>query len=117
MRDFRIIVPEDRTKAEWTMDIDIIDGYPVLLPYERNTQDQRAALATYYVKGTVPGMPDEGIQWSQMYTQGSTIISLDNAIKQNIQSKAGVPGTATQTYLPIYTKDDEGIHACIYQSS
>lgn len=117
MRDLKIIVPEDRDTQGWCMDIDIIDGFPVLLAEERNTQDQRAAIATYMVMGTVPGMPNAGIDWSLLYNQGATITNVDNAIKQNIQDKAAIPGMATQTYIPIYTKDEAGIHVAIYQAS
>lgn len=117
MRDLKIIVPEDRDAAGWSMDIDIIDGYPTLLEYERQTQDQRAALATYTVKGTIPGKPDVGVDWSLLYNQGATVIDIDNEIKQNIQTKAAVVGTATQSYIPIYTKDDSGVHVAIYQAS
>lgn len=117
MRDLKLIVPPDPDNSGWNLDIDIIDGFPTLLEYERNTQDQRAALAAYTVKGTIPGMPDVGVDWSLLYNQGATVIDIDNEIKQNIQSKAAVAGTATQTYLPIYTKDDNGIHVAIYQAS
>lgn len=117
MRDIKIIVPEDRTKAGWNMDIDVINGYPVFLDYERNTQDQRAALAAYTVKGSIPGKPNVGVDWSLLYNQGATIVDIDNEIKRNIQEKASVVGTATQAYIPIYTKDDDGIHVAVYQSS
>lgn len=116
MRDFKIIVPRDRTKENWNMDIDIIDGYPVFVQTPRNTQDQRAALAAYAVKGTIPGKADAGIDWSLLYNQNATVLDIDNAIKQNIQKDAGVPSTASQSYLPIYTKDESGIHVVIYQS-
>lgn len=117
MRDLKIIVPEDRTKVDWNMDIDIIDGFPSFVSYERNTQDQRAALAVYTVKGTIPGMPDVGVDWSLLYNQGATVIDIDNEVKQNIQNKAAVVGTATQTYIPIYTSDETGIHVAVYQAS
>lgn len=116
MRDLKIIVPNDRQNSGWNMDIDVVNGYPVFVPYERNTQDQRAALSAYTVKGTIPGRPDSGVDWTQLYAQNATVLDIDNAIKQNIQSNAGVPGTATQAYLPVYTKDDSGIHVVIYQS-
>ena len=117
MRDFKIIVPNDRKEANWNMDIDIIHGFPVYVPYERNTQDQRATLAAYTVKGTIPGMPNAGIDWSSLYNQGATVTDLDNAIKQNIQEKAGIPGSATQSYIPLYVKDEDGIHVAIFQAS
>ena len=117
MRDFKLIVPEDPTKVSWNLDIDIIQGQPALLPYARNNQDQRASLSAYMVKGSIPGMPDTGVEWAQLYNQNATILNIDNSIKQNIQQYAGTPGTATQNYVPIYTKDDDGIHVVVYQSS
>lgn len=117
MRDFKLIVPAEPDKADWNLDIDIIAGAPVLLPYPRNNQDQRAAVAAYMVRGTIPGQPDTGIEWTELYEQNTTILNIDNSIKQNIQKYAGMPGTAVQNYTPVYTKDDSGIHAIIYQSS
>lgn len=117
MRDLYLHVPGNPEETSWNMDIDVIDGFPRLVPAERNTQDQRAALATYTVKGTIPGKADEGIDWGLLYNQGATILDIDNSIKQNIQQKAAIPGTATQTYIPIYTKDESGMHAVIYQAS
>ena len=116
MRDFRLIMSTEE-EPTWNLDIDIINGNPVYLPYSRNNQDQRAAIAMYMSKGTIPGMPDMGIDWAQLYQQDTTILNIDNEIKQNIQNLAGTPGTATQTYTPVYTKDDKGIHAIVYQAS
>lgn len=117
MRDLKIIVPDDRDTASWNMDIDVVDGFPSFVDMERNTQDQRAALAAYTVKGTIPGMKDIGVDWTLLYNQGATIIDVDNEIKRSIQEHAAIPGTATQTYIPIYTKDESGVHVAIYQSS
>lgn len=117
MRDFKLIVPEDPSKVNWNLDIDIIEGQPSLLPYARNNQDQRASLAAYMVKGTIPGMPDTGVEWDQLYNQNASILNIDNSIKQNIQQFAGTPGAATQNYIPVYTKDDKGIHVIVYQSA
>lgn len=117
MRDLKLIVPIDRSKDAWNLDIDIINGVPVFVDYIRNTQDQRAAIATYMVKGSVPGKPEAGIDWGRLYTQDATILDIDNEIKRNIQDKAAIPGSPVQNYMPIYTKDDTGIHAAIYQTA
>lgn len=117
MRDLKIIVPTDPAKETWNMDIDVVNGVPSLMDYPRNTQDQRAAISAYMVKGTIPGKPNTGIDWSLLYMQNATILDVDNAIKRNIQNNAGTPGTATQVYMPVYTKDEKGIHVAVYQSS
>lgn len=116
MRDVRIITPIDRTKAKWVMDIDIVNGFPVYVPDERNTQDQRAALATYMTKGTIPGMPDIGVDWSALYQQNSTILNIDNEIRQNIQRFATTINPSSQSYMPVYTSDKNGIQVGIYQA-
>lgn len=116
MRDFRLVVPADPDTASWNLDIDVIAGQAALLPYARNNQDQRASVATYMVRGTIPGKPDTGVNWTDLYNQNASILNIDNEIKQNIQQYAGVPGTAIQNYVPVYIKDDKGIHAIVYQS-
>lgn len=117
MRDFKLIVPADPDTVSWNLDIDIVSGVPSLLEYARNNQDQRAAVGAYTVKGTIPGKPDSGVEWSQLYQQNATILNVDNSIKQNMKALAGVPGTATQDYVPVYLKEDDGIHVVIYQST
>lgn len=117
MRDIKLIVPSDLTNSSWNLDIDIVHGYPVFVDFERNTQDQRAAVAMYTVKGTIPGKPDSGVDWSRLYNQDASILDIDNEIKQNIQDKAAITGTATQAYLPLYSKEEGKIHAVIYQAS
>ena len=57
MRDLALITPTEKTN--WCLDFDIIDGYPRYVPTERNTQDQRAAVAAYMIRGTIPG------KWSE----------------------------------------------------
>lgn len=115
MRDIRIITPIDREEQKWSMDIDIINGYPVYVPEERNTQDQRAAVSAYMVKGAVPGMPEIGIDWSALYEQNATILNIDNSIRQNIQKNATTLNTGSQSYIPVYTQDTEGVHVGICQ--
>lgn len=116
MRDIRIITPVDREKESWVMDIDIVNGFPVYVQEERNTQDQRAALATYMTKGTIPGMPDVGVDWSALYQQNATILNIDNEIRQNIQRFATPVNPSSQTYMPVYTATKDGIQVGIYQS-
>lgn len=115
MRDLLVIIPTD-PEATWTLDFDFIDGVPRLVPAERNTQDQRAAISAYMIKGTVPGMTKLGIDWSQLYTQQSTLLNIDNSVKQNIQQYAGIPGSATQGYIPVYDSKDGKINMYIIQT-
>ena len=111
-----LIQPQDPQNEAWCLDFDIIDGYPRLLPYERNTQDQRAAVAAYMYRGTIPGKPDLGINWTGLYEdKEETLIALDNEVKQAIQSYAAIPNGPNSVYVPIYQRDEEGIKLSIYQ--
>lgn len=105
MRDILVVTPSEEADVDWNLDIDIIEGRPVLLPEESNTSDQRAALAAYQAEGTIPGMPDIGIAWGQLYTHDRTLVNINDQIQKNIQDKAA-SDTLTNMYLPIF-KDAE----------
>lgn len=116
MRDILIVTPSEEAHADWNLDIDIVDGQPVLLPEEANTQDQRAALAAYQATGTIPGMPDVGIDWGQLYTKDKTLININDQIQRNIQDKA-LSETPTDMYLPIFQGEDtEGIQISLVKA-
>ena len=115
MRDCKIIVPTSPSE-EWTFDLDIINGCPAYVASDRNTQDQRAAISAYTVKGTIPGKPDIGIDWSKLLEQGATVLDIDNQIKQDISENAAIPSIATNSYVPIYRTDKNGIHVGIIQT-
>lgn len=112
-----LIMPQDPTQLSWRLDIDIIAGFPRLVPFERNTQDQRAAVSAYTFRGTIPGKPDVGIDWSGLYEDNDeTLVNIDNEIKQAIQQNAAIPEGPNSTYVPIYGTDGEGhINLSIYQ--
>ena len=117
MRDLMLIMPADPHDKSWCLDIDIVDGFPRLVPYERNTQDQRAALSAYTFRGTIPGKPDVGIDWDSLYEDNkTTLVTVDNEIKQAIQQNAAIPEGPNSTYVPTYsTEKDGGISIAIYQ--
>ena len=84
MRDVLIITPTDQSTASWNLDIDIIDGVPDYVQEEGNTADQRAALASVMMIGTIPGLPDVGVAWSDMYNSAANdtdIVTIDNQVK------------------------------------
>lgn len=117
MRDLMVITPEPGTQADWNLDFDIIDGYPKLVPFERNTQDQRAALSAYTFRGTIPGKPEIGINWGGLYDdKEETLVGIDNEIKQAIQANAAIPEGPNGTYVPVYKTEEDGtIGIAIYQ--
>ena len=73
MRDLMLIMPT--SPADWNLDFDFINGVPRMVPDLQNTQDQRAAISAYTLKGTIPGKKEEGIGWSQLYDKENTIYS------------------------------------------
>lgn len=117
MRDLMLIMPDDPKKVSWCLDIDIINGMPKLVPFERNTQDQRAALSAYTFRGTIPGKPDVGINWGGLYENNDeTLVGIDNEIKQAIQNNAAIPEGPNGSYVPTYkTAEDGTIGITIYQ--
>lgn len=112
-----LIMPTDPTQTEWRLDIDIVNGFPKLVPFERNTQDQRAAVSAYTFRGTIPGKPDVGIDWSGLYNgNDETLVNIDNEIKQAIQENAAIPDGPNSIYVPTYDADADGhINLTIYQ--
>lgn len=116
MRDLMIITPASPSNTSWRMDIDIINGMPKLLPYARNTQDQRAAISAYTFQGTIPGKPNVGVNWAGLYNgQDETLVNIDNEVKQNIQNNAAIPNGPNGMYIPTYESKDGGITVTIYQ--
>lgn len=116
MRDLKLITPTDTVNSAWSLDIDIVNGFPIFVPYERNTQDQRAAVAAYTMLGSIPGMPDIGINWNGLYSGDSeTLVTIDNSVKQAIQKYAGVPTDYAKSYTPVYTENNGKIQLSIFQ--
>lgn len=114
MRD--IVVTQKRPDAEdpreWTIDIDVIDGFPTFLKEPSMSMDQRAALASVMSKGTIPGKQSIGIEWSSLYSNDTSKgwIDIDNQVKQNIQDYVSDPddtgSNKTGKYYPIFAEND-----------
>lgn len=107
MRDYKIVAVESQG-----IDIDIIDGEPEYLDYESQTGDQRAALAAYAVKGTLPGALDYGVSWGEVYSGQSSVSQLSNEVQLQIQNEAGASSentsvTANQYQGLVATKDGD----------
>jgi hypothetical protein len=105
MRDLRILILEDKG-----LDIDVIDGEAAYVEYESRTNDQRAALSVYAVRGTMPGLPDYGVSWADQYTQDNTVAQLSNQIQLQLQQEAGfsegAPNTNSQYQAQILAQND-----------
>ena len=102
MRDIKLTYSKDVG-----FDIDIIDGYPVYVDYENQTQDQRAAVGATIVKGTVPGSLEVGISWPDYFTQDISLLDIDNETRQMIDMVAGGTGQADSSYIPLYIPDED----------
>lgn len=96
MRDVKIISFEQDNIS--FIDLDIIDGEPVWLDEASQTNDQRAALACYACKGTVPGLPDYGVSWGSAYDKSDTTVQLNNELQQQLTDYVG--SADTEEMLP-----------------
>lgn len=96
MRDVKIISFE--IDGISFIDLDIINGEPVWLDEASQTNDQRAALACYACKGTVPGLPDYGVSWGSVYDKSDTTVQLNNELQQQLTSYVG--SAETDSMLP-----------------
>ena len=85
MRDYKVYSIEDGG-----VDLDIIDGEPEYLYSETQTTEQRASLAVYCVKGSLPGQPEFGVSWGTEFSQQNTITTLNNEIQQQLNDCASV---------------------------
>lgn len=79
------------------LDIDVVNGCALLISVG-TSEDQRATLCAYTIKGTIPGMLDEGVDWSGLYQKTQDMTAVDNTVRQDIEKYAG-------SYTPIYATD------------
>lgn len=88
MRDLKVTIVEDVG-----LDIDIVDGQAVLVDEANQTNDQRASIAVYAMKGTVPGQSDFGMSWQDTYDRETTGMQLSNEAQLQVQNYAGNAGS------------------------
>ena len=95
------------------IDIDVVDGAPAWLDEEGQTNDQRAALACFACKGTVPGMPNYGVSWGSVYDKQDTTLQLNNELQQQLQDYVGNSSDENMLTNTMYNamllQSDEGI--------
>lgn len=109
MRDLKLIIDTSTTKA-WDLDINIKNGQFELLDYDNQTNEQRASIAAYKVLRSVPGYPDEGIDWMKILEDKNNLVIVDNQIKQSIQQVTTVSQSTnmvTGQFSPVYIPDEE----------
>lgn len=98
-------------------DINIREGYVELLPDMETTADQRAAVAAYIIKGTIPGAWDIGVDWSTLLEGNSSLTAANNNIRETIELCGGTDGTITGLYMPITVPSDKGITITVLKTT
>lgn len=107
MRDWKLLVS---TNDEYDLDLDIQNGEPVYVDNDAQTNDQRASVAAYKALGSVPGDLGDGIDWTSVIENENNIVSVDNQIKQAIESVCTVEKDGNPVkgqYSPVYVPDSE----------
>lgn len=117
MRDFKLLTP---TEDDWYLDIDVLDGQASLLEYASQTNDQRAAIATYLMRGTVPGALTVGVDWGSLYEPGQSnnesLVGINDQIQKQMQEYIAVDnGLPTSSYQPMFVTTDEGMAAFVFK--
>lgn len=99
--DFEMSEYKDQVTQENYWDFTIKKGK--LITIDHNKSDfQRAVVATFLQRGTVPQVPSLGNQWSECLTGDVTPQILNAQIKDSIINLTG-----ELKYLPKYTMSDE----------
>lgn len=107
MRDISLIGPPSQDST-WTLDINVIQGRPALVPgEEENTKKQRAAIAVYMAKGTIPGLEGFGVDWPGYIAGKVSLVECDNQAKANMEALANVSSSPDVPY-PMYLKGERG---------
>lgn len=88
------------------VDIEIENGFPVLLPANIENNDQRACVATYMAVGSVPGALEIGVDWSEFLEKKENLINIDNSVKIAIEANGGTDGVPVSSYFPVYNYDN-----------
>lgn len=108
MRDPKLLIGTD----DYIFDIDIVDGQPVLFNIPTQSTDQRASISAVIAQGSIPGLLNVGVQWSDYYQQKTTdgYVKIDNQMRQNVENygKSQVEETGIRTFTPVAMLDEHG---------
>ena len=97
------------------LDIDVINGWPTLMNTS-NTPRQRAAVASYIARGSIPGQTSIGAEWAAYIAGQRSLVEIDNQVKQNIQDMCG-EGSIMNQMMPLYVPSDGGISIRLWDMS
>lgn len=90
----------DADTQENYWDFTIKDGYLMVVDHDKS-DEQRAIIATFLQKGTVPQAPSVGNQWAEMLTGSVMPQELNSEIRESIISMTG-----GVKFLPKYTSEN-----------
>lgn len=110
MRDVKMIQPSEGT--DWQLDIDVINGVPEYLSAAELTSDQRAGMAAFITQGSIPGMLDVGVRWSDYFQEQASdgYVKITNQMNQLVQTYGTSPEDrdSNKQYSPLALLDENG---------
>ncbi|MGL4483427.1 MAG: hypothetical protein ACRCUS_00600 [Anaerovoracaceae bacterium] len=99
-------IPQQDT---WHLDIDVVGGmYEEIPGEESNKSRQQASMSALISKGTIPGLENEGADWSQFLAGNISLLEVDNDVKKSIMKYSGST-SVMNTYYPLYQQAGSGI--------
>lgn len=107
LRDMKLYT--DNGRPVFTLKLDK-NGMPDMMDTEGLTNDQRAAICTVIVMGTIPASEDVGVEWYRQFDPDhqAALLDIDNQCKQMIQDCSTSDGTQQSEYYPMYAPDEDG---------
>ena len=110
MRDIKLFTG-DNGQPQFDIKLDLW-GMPALMDSASQSQDQRAAVATVIMKGSIPGAEDIGVDWGRQYDADRQValLDIDNQCKRMIEMCAADRNDPSVQYQPLYMpSSEEGI--------
>ena len=98
--DFEMISYKDEDTHENIWDFKVKNGILQTVDYTSATH-QRSIIATYLQRGTIPQLPDVGIQWVEFMTNTVMPNELNVQIRQSIMNFSG-----ELSYMPKFSEED-----------
>ena len=85
----------------WDFMINEDTGELELMPDELSEEGQRAVVAAFTQRGSIPQLPEVGVQWAELLTEMVGASEVNAQVVNAIQTNAD-----TFAYLPVYSKQD-----------
>lgn len=91
----------DHKERIWDFVVNEDTGTFEIMPDELSEEQQRAIVAAYTQRGSIPQLPDVGVQWAELLTESVGASEVNAQVIDAIQNNAG-----TFAYIPVYSKVD-----------